>query len=1612
MTTPIRRNFLSAMRPGLFRTGLFRPGAVNTSFLIGLIATVVLVFAVGVILVRKFVTKSAEDHFALGQAAEVVAKGTEEKAKELRQRANEARSKDAAAFKAADDAAKAAEAAMNAEYEKARSAYSKAVNKNKANVEYIKKWLEVLGKMTPTPRDRFKDVYKNEYLIARRSLVDAAQQDVAVQKQWLDTILEEVRLSPQQTLPSTWENIVGQAEAAMRNFPEGDKGRDVLRRYRGLARVNLLALATTVREDAAKAAKEDLEAALAADPDDAVSAAFLGDWHRVMAARARADRRNEEADALTKAGRDGLAKFVAERKGVAWPMLTLTQLEIMEAARTTPRGSSMEAFVAEQRVRVNALVDRVLAEPADLLDRQIGAQIAAMTVAYFGAEGRDKALAVLDHVLSARPTDVYTLFKRGEIELAVNRYDAAVATLRQLAEMNDLPLSFDGMLLFGLREEAVARQAEATLALWQREKEEAKRAELMTQAKGFRNQLAASVGESAGRVLLLDGKIAFYQGDLAGARQLLAQYNDQTVPPRSDPAGLRLLAEVLMRQDNLGGAQQQLEAALALNENDLDSIRGMALVYTRLQNAEKALEFWKRFLQIDPSNQQVKEEAARLEDILREDGATDPATRALSRASKLINGVPPDPKGAKEVLVKGLAEVKKVDFGPAYGFASAFLAIQERELAREVLLRGQRENPQEARFASLLSMLDRDPVEVELEAISTLKMPEQNRLMLRFQLLTRAGRTAEAEAELAKAKALAPEDSLVIAGAFDYALVKNDMAEAERCAALATTKNFDRVGGRIYRARLAQLKAAAAFNKGDGAEADRQLKDALALSTAAVEMDPLNPITHRLMGLILQQLGRAEAAVTAFEKALNLRPDDVASIKSLILALLAAERGPKALELCRANKQYAANDEEFGDIWVTLEAKYGGPEGVSFAIDRRSKRFERNPKDAVNARELAALLMNRQRLDEARKVIDALKAQAGKTDLALVEMDAVYYAAKGDGKAAVKVYEDFIAGLSEELRRNPEPWLAYGRFRLQRLNDYAGARTVLESARPFQAADTMEIDRELGDTAFSVGDWATAVDALQRALDSVKADDGNRIRFRIIEATLKMANWEKAEQLCAAAEKLNISNERQKQTLLLLRAEAAVGAGRTADAASFLDRAVAADATSALGYYKRGELRIRDQSQLNDGIADLERAVKLDPATKQFRRLLAEVLYAVGRTQQAVEVLQEGIAFDPLDPILRDTLVKVHLRADRTDLAIKVIEDASKISLDPRWQIMMAELYWGQGDLNRASQYYGQAWEKTKFPALARSYCDVLLTVPPAVAGRPAPRADLPKAKDVLAHPDARTDETVYLLTTRARVAWMEKRPQDAVADLRKAFGKVNADSQTEVASFFQDLLSISPKPTEALQILNEFKPAAGFPDAVQLQVVRLKLIEPTMKDEGVRELDALVQKAKAEPWLAQGLKTVGTILYGQAQYDASEAVYLKAIEVKPDDAETKNNLAYLLSKFKERHQEALPLAEAAAAAMPRNASVLDTLGYVLLRLKRFDEAESVFIRALDVATGPTEKTPVLLHLTQLAFDRGQRSKAEERLDQLMREIERAPAARRLYAPEIDELRKNLNRAN
>jgi Tfp pilus assembly protein PilF len=72
-------------------------------------------------------------------------------------------------------------------------------------------------------------------------------------------------------------------------------------------------------------------------------------------------------------------------------------------------------------------------------------------------------------------------------------------------------------------------------------------------------------------------------------------------------------------------------------------------------------------------------------------------------------------------------------------------------------------------------------------------------------------------------------------------------------------------------------------------------------------------------------------------------------------------------------------------------------------------------------------------------------------------------------------------------------------------------------------------------------------------------------------------------------------------------------------------------------------------------------------------------------------------------------------------------------------------------------------------------------------------------------------------------------------------------------------------------------------------------------------------------------------ILYDQSgEYDKAIERYRTALEAAPTNVVVLNNLAYGLAVRKNLPQEALPLAEKAYSLVPRNASLADTLAWVL----------------------------------------------------------------------------------
>ena len=114
-----------------------------------------------------------------------------------------------------------------------------------------------------------------------------------------------------------------------------------------------------------------------------------------------------------------------------------------------------------------------------------------------------------------------------------------------------------------------------------------------------------------------------------------------------------------------------------------------------------------------------------------------------------------------------------------------------------------------------------------------------------------------------------------------------------------------------------------------------------------------------------------------------------------------------------------------------------------------------------------------------------------------------------------------------------------------------------------------------------------------------------------------------------------------------------------------------------------------------------------------------------------------------------------------------------------------------------------------------------------------------------------------------------------------------------------------------------------------------------------------------------------GQILEQRSEHALAEQQYRRALDISPDYAPAANNLAYLLAKKEANLEEALALAKLANAAHPRDAAVLDTLGWVYFRLAQYDHAIEEFGKSLSEAP---EHAIVHYHLG-LAYDRTDQKK-------------------------------------
>ena len=109
----------------------------------------------------------------------------------------------------------------------------------------------------------------------------------------------------------------------------------------------------------------------------------------------------------------------------------------------------------------------------------------------------------------------------------------------------------------------------------------------------------------------------------------------------------------------------------------------------------------------------------------------------------------------------------------------------------------------------------------------------------------------------------------------------------------------------------------------------------------------------------------------------------------------------------------------------------------------------------------------------------------------------------------------------------------------------------------------------------------------------------------------------------------------------------------------------------------------------------------------------------------------------------------------------------------------------------------------------------------------------------------------------------------------------------------------------------------------------------------------AITEKTGASSWF---LLYARAICYErQGQWDEAEADFRAALEINPDQPQVLNYLGYSLVEKRIKLDEALEMIERAVAASPDSGYIIDSLGWALYRLGRYEEAVPHMERAVEL---------------------------------------------------------------
>jgi tetratricopeptide (TPR) repeat protein len=310
----------------------------------------------------------------------------------------------------------------------------------------------------------------------------------------------------------------------------------------------------------------------------------------------------------------------------------------------------------------------------------------------------------------------------------------------------------------------------------------------------------------------------------------------------------------------------------------------------------------------------------------------------------------------------------------------------------------------------------------------------------------------------------------------------------------------------------------------------------------------------------------------------------------------------------------------------------------------------------------------------------------------------------------------------------------------------------------------------------------------------------------------------------------------------------------------------------------------------NQAVAELEQATAIAPNYIEPLILLAQIRVRAGDARSVIAPLESALKLRPDAIQIRTLLADAYQATGRSEDSTALFrEQVAKKPNDPQGYMLLGVVLRRQNKIDEARKAFEKTLEFDPENALA---IDQL--------------ADLDLQAKAFAAVHQRAD------------ALLQKQPQSAQAYYIHARSYAMEKNLSAAETALKKAIELNPNLTVAYDLL-----VATY-------------VETNKLPEALKELEQVLSK---NPRYAPALVTAGLVYTQMEDFSKARDSYEKALAIDPNFIAALNNLAYIFTEKLPNLDRAAELARKARELAPNEASIGDTLGWVLYHQGKYQEA-------------------------------------------------------------------------